>query len=164
MKGTLSALWSLQQRLTWWIICRVFHVRYIDGMKFVDIRGSMDDGHEICERLKEGLAYVQDAGADFSELVAHEIAAVAATARKEEKVSPAIRAYSSPFTGPERTNSFFLACRLVWSAAYLRALRESREAGIAAGEEALLAASSGAEQAFIRRFPEAYEWLEYCGY
>lgn len=144
----------------WWVYRHIFPVSSIGDLKFIDIRTTRADSAEIRRILADALEYVDQAHV-YRQLVSSELTLIAANMASRESVSPQLGIYASPFVGHERTNSFFLACRLVWAAAYIRSHRSCRMKGLAVDDSTLRSASDAEEIGFIKQFPEAQEWLNY---
>lgn len=126
-------------------------------MPFVDIRIADDDSVELQASLSTALQFIDEAGPDYSSLVRRHIAFVAATREPEERMSDNLHAYLSPFTGHERRNPMFLACRLVGIGEYLRALQETQDQDDTSRRQRAIER----EVEFIHCFPNADEWEAY---
>lgn len=148
----------LMQPVLWWLYQWMFRVHSVDGLRFLDVRSSEDGSRHLLDLLADAMSYVQG---DHKDLVTSELAFVAATRHPRESISVRLRAYLSPFVGHEGANGFYLACRLVWIASYLRQHRQAREAGQTADEAAIRVRAAEAQMAFIETSPAGGEWKEY---
>jgi len=111
--------------------------------------------------FREAASYLSDFGGTFHELVAQNVAEIQVIDGLNETCDWLNFQYATPLPVVLRRNTFYLACRLVWCAAYFKALRPVpwwrrlvllRSARVA-GRNAWLS--------FVKLFPDADPWLEY---
>jgi hypothetical protein len=128
----------------------------------VDLRADRNFDHDqIRQVLKEALGHVRAAQAGFPELVNDHLRRVVAVDSPVESASPLAQALYTDFRAVYRRNTFYLACRLVWAATFIRLMRNHpwwrrgrhrRHARVAAKE---------AQLRFVRQFPDAERWESY---
>jgi hypothetical protein len=147
---------AILDRLLWRVYRAVFKPVSVNGMPLVDIRVETEDAEVIRQTLHAAMGYISEAGDEFRQLVSREVDFVAATREPAERVSKNLRAYLSPFQGYERSNSFFLACRIVGVAEYFRQLEKGEPDDPEARRRAV-----ESELAFAARFPNSDDWIQF---
>lgn len=150
------------QRALWWTAKRIFPVRKIGGIEFLDMRsGREKDTTEIQDILREALDRIRAARGGFDELVVDHLHFVAAMDLAAGHTLPAVRGYAYPFTGADRENGHALACRLIWVATAIRLARDAAAQGRSPDAAAVRQACHEARLRFVRQFPDSEQWESY---
>lgn len=134
----------------------------VEGLTIWDLRADRhSDSDQVEAVFREAAGHLQEFGGEFHRLVTSFIETIVVLDEPGERVSWLGRTYSTTLPVRVRRNTFYLACRLVWVAGYIRALaaipwyrrlpyrRSARQAG------------RNSWIAFVRQFPDAEEWVRY---
>ena len=142
------------QAMLWWIYRKTFPVHQFGGVELIDIRMNRNSPDDA-KRFAEAMAYIGEVPA-FLELVRAEINFVGFAHHPRESISLRLRAYITPMSGHEGKNSYYLATRLVWAAAYLRRLK-----GVRTTAERACAYALDEQLRFAAHFPDYSAWRRY---
>lgn len=151
---------AVLERFAWALGRLVFEVETVQGVRFMDVR-NRPTPDQVSATLHNAVETLRIAGAEFLQLVTQELALIGATRETKERVSVALRAYLSPFTGHERWNSQLLAARLVWAATYLREYRLAKERRARFDKDGAASLAMDAQLAFVARLPNADRWVDF---
>jgi hypothetical protein len=151
---------------SWKIAARMLSGHYpkasIDGLSFLDLRTDRFLDHDqLVEVLTEAMSHIRASAGGFGELVGSHLGQVVAVDAPVEIVSPSARSYYTAFPARDRSNTFYLACKLVWAATFIRLMRNQPWWRRAAGRERARASAREAQIRFVRQFPDPERWEEY---
>jgi len=136
--------------------------RSINGITLLDLRADrFMDNDQLETVLSEALEHITAARAGFGELVSSHLRQVVAVDAPYESVSPLARSYYTTFPARDRRSTFYLACKLVWAATFIRLLRNHAWWRRSARTKQARAAAREAQFRFVRQFPDAEVWEDY---
>jgi hypothetical protein len=136
----------------------------IDGVDLVDLRADRNFDHDQIKRvLNEALGHIRAAQGGFPELVNDHLRRVVAVDSSLESASPLAQAFYTDFRAADRRNTFYLACRLVWAATFIRLMRNHRWWRRGRYRHRARAAAQETQLRFVRQFPDAERWENYLG-
>lgn len=134
----------------------------VEGLRIQDLREDRHTDHDQVEAVfREAIAHLQQYGGDFHTLVTSNIEQVVVLDSPEERVSWIGRTYATTLPIRVRRSTFYLACRLVWAAGYMKALRSIPWYRRLPARRSARAAGRNAWVAFVRQFPDSEEWEQY---
>lgn len=108
---------ALVERAYWTIAKKLYYSRNVNGIDFVYVEAAAGvSAQQIEATLARALDVIATARGGFGELVKSHLRLVSAIKVSHAYASHNTRAYVSPFSGHEATNSRYLACQLVWAA------------------------------------------------
>jgi len=147
------------------VLGRLFSGRYqateIDGLLLEDFREDWRlDNDQIAATLAEAVQWVRKADPKFYQLITRELRAVVAVDSPSPWVSALFRCYYTNFPVAERRSTFYLACRLVWAAAFVQ-MRRSRPWYRRTAPASARSAGKRAQLSFVGCFPDCIEWVDY---
>jgi len=130
----------------------------VGGLRLLDLRrADAAEEFRLLESLGRALEYVDEAG-EFGTLVKDELKLIVAVPHRSDSVNTACRAYCSPFRRHTRSSSFYLACRLVWAATWIRRTRAANLEERAQHYEAFGLEALEAQVRFAALFDDAVNW------
>ena len=131
----------------------------VAGLELIDLRADREFDHDqVRQVLDEAQAHIQRAQGGFVELVTDHLHHVVATDSPLETASPMARALYTRFRASERRESFVFACRLVWAAAYIRAMRTRSWWRRSRYAQTALAEAQEEQLRFVHQFPDGAFW------
>jgi hypothetical protein len=131
-------------------------------MSFMDIRRPPHRDPEGLGRvLGDALAHLSQAKQGFGELVTSHLRMVLATDSSACAYYLPNSVWASTFQDQSRTNSYILACHLIWAATSIRLARDAHAGRRSIEQTVIAAAAWEAQQRFLRQFPGAEEWIDY---
>jgi hypothetical protein len=134
----------------------------VNGLSFLDLRTDRFLDHDQpAEVLKEALGHVTAAKGGFGELVTSHLRQVVAVDLPAENVSAFARSYYTTFPARDRRSTFWLACKLVWAATFIRIMRNQPWWRRAAARKGARASAREAQLRFVRQFPDSQRWEDY---
>ena len=134
----------------------------VQGVSLVDLRDDREFDHEQVRLvLDEALAHVRRAQGGFPELVNDHLRQVIAIESGLENASPLAQAFYTAFSAADRRNTFYLACRLVWAATYIRLLRNHPWWRRRKYVSAARAAATEAQVRFAEQSPDSEFWVRF---
>ena len=136
----------------------------VAGITIADVRDDWRLDHDqVTAAVAHALQYVAQARGGFPELVTDHLRQVVVLDTRKQWASIAARGYYTGLPLSERQSAFFLACRLVWAATFIRLARNvplwrrRRRIG------AIRRQAHEAQLRFVDQFPNGHEWREYLG-
>jgi hypothetical protein len=156
----------LNLRLQWertWLTTVGLFTRHpesdVGGVELVDLRADRNFDHDqVRQVLDQALGHIRSAQAGFPELVNDHLRRVVAVDNPLESASPMAQAFYTSFRAADRRNTFYLACRLVWAATFIRLMRNHPWWNRGMHRRKARAAAKEAQLRFVRRFPDAERW------
>lgn len=141
----------------WAVLRRVYPSAQVQCLEIVNV-GLLDRPFdEVLVHFRSALAFIEAAGEDVNRSVCANLKRVALLRGKGERISVTERKYGTSLVGHEGRNPFYLACRLLWVAAFVGASRPPESLDEAAARERAYEATAD----FAARFPEGEEWIRY---
>lgn len=134
----------------------------VAGLTVLDLRSDRNVDHDqVVATFEETVEYLREPDPRYFDLVRDIIEQINIHEGPNERVSWLVRQLTTALPAVLRRNPFYLACRLVWAAAYLRALSAVpfvfRPFAVASARKAAMA--TWVE--FAREFPNSEEWEAY---
>jgi hypothetical protein len=109
----------------------------------------------------EALEMISSARAGFGELVTGHLRLVVVSGTAWDIAAPTARAYITPLGRHSRSNSQYLACRLIWAATWIRLVRDMDAQGRRRDYELVRRAALESQVRFVHQFPDPTEWEQY---
>jgi hypothetical protein len=153
---------ALVERAYWTIAKRLYYSSNVNGIDFVYVEAAAGvSAQQIESTLARALDVIATARGGFGELVKSHLRLVSAIKVSHAYASHNTRAYVSPFSGHEATNSRYLACQLVWAATFIRLSRDAVASTSAIDKASIRRAAYEAQLRFVGQFEDSELWLEY---
>jgi len=151
--------WGERLRAALWPGLRLlFPSIRVQSLEIVDVGLMRDSMEPVADLFREALCFIEAAGADVNSAFVSNLKRVAIVRPGFDKIAVQERKYGTSLEGHEGENAFLLACRLVWVARYVELAYEDDNP---AGERARRDLCFDYVAAFIGRFPEGEQWVEY---
>ncbi len=153
---------SLLETAYWWAAKRMYGTHRVGD---IDLLFMSADGErtavEIEIVLTRALHLISGAKGGFGELVTSHLTLVVSVDAGQPYVSRRARAYVSRFRGPEATNGQYLACQLVWAAAFIRLSRDAVALRVKPDLMAIREFALASQLRFVRQFPQSETWSSF---
>jgi hypothetical protein len=146
----------------YWVATRLLRPKKVGGLQLLDVRGASEEDEAYLLRcFGEALEMISSVRAGFGELVTGHLRLVVVSGTAWDIAAPTARAYITPFGQHSRSNSQYLACRLIWAATWIRLVRDMDAQGRRRDYDFVQRAAVEAQLRFVQQFPDPAEWEEY---
>jgi hypothetical protein len=146
----------------YWLATHLLRPEKVGGLQLLDVRGaSEEDEAYLVGCFVEALEMISAARAGFGELVTGHLRLVVVSGTAWDIAAPMARAYITPFGRHSRSNSQYLACRLIWAATWIRLVRDMDAQGRRRDYEFVQRAALESQVRFVQQFSDPAEWEQY---
>ncbi len=134
----------------------------IAGLRVLDVRADRHLDHDQIEAaITEAVAYLKDPGPEYFRLVQSNVCQITVCDSCDESVAWWPRILNTALPAVVRRSTFYLACRLVWTASYLETLYKWPFIVRPFYKVVAREVASDTWLRFVEQFPDSEEWRSY---
>lgn len=129
----------------------------VGPLEVVDVGLMSDSMDRVRQLFDEAVRYIEAAG--LTKLLSDNLRRVGLVGARFEGIDIGEGKYGTTLEGHEGRNSFYLACRLVWVASYIKVSRDDKDQCVSSREKRDCAFQTVAD--FAAQYPEGEQWVSY---